>query len=150
MKIILGIFLQCISLLFRLINETSCEARGCCYQSLNLQEPGAPVCHRKIPTLHGMRVLDPSNLTSTPLQFSHPENLRQWPTTTDEEKNSTEDSTKDTFQYRLRRLGSQHFVVHFFKEVPFFKEFQASSIWQSTTTRISVQHTTHKSQQNAL
>jgi hypothetical protein len=47
------------------------------------------------------------NTTSTDatLQYSHPENLEKWPGLP--EKNVS-------FEYRLRRLGSQHFGVHFF------------------------------------
>lgn len=93
------------------INQTLCESRGCCYQSLNLVEPGAPVCHRKIPTLHGMRVVDPQNLTTAALQFSHPDNLQQWPKVASEEESKKEDIY---FEYRLRRLGSQHFAVLLF------------------------------------
>ena len=47
------------------------------------------------------------NTTSTDatLQYSHPENLEKFPGLP--EKNVS-------FEYRLRRLGSQHFGVHFF------------------------------------
>ena len=39
------------------INQTSCEIdRGGCYQPLDLQIDGRPLCHRKIPTVHGLKV----------------------------------------------------------------------------------------------
>ena len=41
------------------INQTSCEIdRGGCYQPLDLQIDGRPLCHRKIPTVHGLKVRD--------------------------------------------------------------------------------------------
>ena len=46
-----------------------------------------------------------TNSTDATLQYSHPENLEKWPGLP--EKNVS-------FEYRLRRLGSQHFGVHFF------------------------------------
>ena len=92
---------------------------------------GAPVCHRKIPSLHSFKVLEPSNLTDTTLHFSHPENLEQWPgSTTSQElvtpasKNVEEEKPpQQKFHYRLRQLGAgndngvgSHFAVHFFPE----------------------------------
>ena len=52
--------------------------------------------------------LNHTTITEATLQFSHPENLELWP----------EPSSKNSsFQYRLRRLNSQHFAVHFFPQV---------------------------------
>ena len=50
--------------------------------------------------------------TEATLQFSHPENLEEWP--------GGPASKNSSFQYRLRRLDNQHFAMHFFPQVSFF------------------------------
>ena len=97
------------------INQTSCESRGCCYQELNLEYNG-PVCHRKIPSLHSMRVLKnekggseeerPYNDSTADLEYSHPDNLQPWPFT-----NLTE-ATQHRYKYRIRSLAPHHLEIH--------------------------------------
>ena len=97
------------------INQTSCESRGCCYQELNLEYNG-PVCHRKIPSLHSMRVLKnekggseeerPYNDSTADLEYSHPDNLQPWPFT-----NLTE-ATQRRYKYRIRSLAPHHLEIH--------------------------------------
>ena len=99
---------------FRDINQTSCEARGCCYQELNLEYNGgiAPVCHRRIPSIHSLRVIswDHSNSSEVlaDVQYSHPQNLNPWPFT-----NLTQEL--ETYTYRLKRMAENHYEISFFK-----------------------------------
>ena len=99
------VFFPRYSILFlcRDINQTSCESRGCCYQELNLEYNG-PVCHRKIPSLHSMRVVE-SNETSADLEYSHPHNLQSWPFT-----NLTQ-SRSQRYKYRIQRLAPHHIEI---------------------------------------
>ena len=39
--------------------EAQCLKRGCCFQDLDLNE-GAPICHRKIPSLIDVNVTSPN------------------------------------------------------------------------------------------
>ena len=87
------------------INQTSCESRGCCYQELNLEYNG-PVCHRKIPSLHSMRVVKNEDDSTADLEYSHPDNLQPWPFT-----NLTE-ATQRRYKYRIRSLAPHHLEIH--------------------------------------
>ena len=91
------------------INQTSCESRGCCYQELNLEYNG-PVCHRKIPSLHSMRVVKNEDDSTADLEYSHPDNLQPWPFT-----NLTE-ATQRRYKYRIRSLAPHHLEIHIHQE----------------------------------
>lgn len=68
--------------------------------------PGAPVCHRKIPTVHGLKVSkEASNVTTAELEYSHPENLEAWP---------APNADNASLQFRLRRIADGHYALLFY------------------------------------
>lgn len=90
------------------INESMCAERGCCYQPLNLQY-GAPLCHRKIPSVHTLKVTgQQSNQTDGWLTFAYPENTEVWPS-----QNNTSDGN---LHYKIRKVAQNHFAVHLYEE----------------------------------
>ena len=85
--------------------KTECENRGCCYQDLDLEE-GAPICHRKIPSLHDVNITY-SNRTHLDfnLESSYPTLATVWPPVLDQEE------TLSDLRLQIRRFDEGHLAI---------------------------------------
>ena len=85
--------------------KTECENRGCCYQDLDLEE-GAPICHRKIPSLHDVNITysDRTHLDFN-LDPSYPAIATVWPPVLDQEQ------TLSDLRLQIRRFDKGHLAI---------------------------------------